>query len=91
MPELTFWNIVWIVLWVATVQLFTQFLIDRTRNWFSNKKNNTLYKLYINDEYTDTKTYAQCREMYENTPYKTMKSCGHDRKKKRFNIHIDTR
>lgn len=91
MPDFTFWDIVLMGLLLTIVQAGTHFVFEMIRKWFENRKNNTVCDLYLNDEFIGKQTFKECRETYDRTPYKGMKSSGYDKKAKRFHINVENR
>lgn len=91
MPEFTFWEIVLLGFYLVFIQFATRHLIEKVGKWFEKRRDNTIYTLYINDVSDGKHSLKDCREKYENTSYKTMKSSGRNRKKREFYINVDNR
>lgn len=89
MPEFTLWDIIWLGIILTIVQVLTHMIMDGISKWFEKRKNNTIYELFINDEFKGKYTFKRCREIYEDVEYESRKSAGSDKKTKAFYIDTD--
>lgn len=89
MDDFTIWELVALGVWLFAIQAGTHFLFETIRKSRKKRIDNTICKLFINDDFQGKHTLSECRAIYEDVPFDGHKGSGFSYKNKTFHIHVD--